>query len=41
MKLNWLGHASFLLEEDGYRIVTDPYKGVPGYPVLSVQAHEV
>ena len=41
MKLTWLGHASFLLEEDGYRIATDPYKGVPGYPVLSVQAHEV
>lgn len=41
MKLTWLGHACFLLEEDGYRIVTDPYKGVPGYPVLSVEAHEV
>lgn len=41
MKLTWLGHACFLLEHDGYRIVTDPYKGVPGYPPLRVSAHEV
>lgn len=30
MKLTWLGHACFLLEEDGYRIVLDPYTGVAG-----------
>lgn len=41
MKLTWLGHSCFLLEQDGFRIVTDPYKGVPGYPVLNVEAHEV
>lgn len=41
MKLTWLGHACFLLEQDGYRIVTDPYTGVEGYPPLSVSAHEV
>lgn len=41
MKLTWLGHACFLLEQDGFRIVIDPYKGVPGYPPLRVQAHEV
>ena len=41
MKLTWLGHACFLLEADGYRIVTDPYTGVPGYPPLSVSAHAV
>lgn len=41
MKLTWLGHACFLLEADGYRIVTDPYTGVPGYPSLSVSAHAV
>ena len=28
MKLTWLGHACFLLEEQGYRIVIDPYEGV-------------
>lgn len=41
MKLTWLGHACFLLEEDGYRIAADPYTGVAGYPPLRVQAHAV
>ena len=41
MKLTWLGHSCFLLEQDGYRIVTDPYTGVEGYPPLSVSAHAV
>lgn len=41
MKLTWLGHACFLLEQNGYRIVTDPYTGVEGYPPLRVSAHEV
>lgn len=41
MTVTWLGHACFLLEQDGYRIVTDPYTGVPGYPALEVEAHEV
>lgn len=41
MKLTWLGHACFLLEQDGYRIVMDPYTGVEGYPPLQAEAHEV
>lgn len=41
MKLTWLGHACFLLEEDGFRLVLDPYAGVEGYPELSVEAHEI
>lgn len=41
MKLTWLGHACFLLEQNGYRIVTDPYTGVEGYPELRVSAHRV
>lgn len=41
MKLTWLGHACFLLEEQGYRIVIDPYDGVAGYPPLQVSAHAV
>lgn len=41
MQITWLGHSCFLLEQDGYRIVLDPYTGVPGYPPLHVQAHEV
>lgn len=35
------GPRLLLLEADGYRIVTDPYTGVPGYPPLSVSAHAV
>lgn len=41
MKLTWLGHACFLLEQDGYKIVTDPYTGVEGYPELRAEAHQV
>ncbi len=41
MKLTWLGHACFLLEQDGYRILTDPYTGVEGYPELHTAAHTV
>ncbi len=41
MTVTWLGHACFLLEQDGYRIVVDPYTGVPGYPALELEAHGV
>ena len=30
MNITWLGHACFLLEQEGYRIVTDPYEEVEG-----------
>lgn len=30
-----------MLEQDGYKIVTDPYTGVEGYPPLRTSAHEV
>ena len=40
MKLTWLGHSCFVLEQDGYRIVLDPYF-VETYPVLHVSAHEI
>ena len=41
MKLTWLGHACFTLEQDGYTVITDPYTGVEGYPPLAVSAHAV
>ncbi|MCI8809402.1 MAG: MBL fold metallo-hydrolase [Oscillibacter sp.] len=41
MKLTWLGHACFLFEQDGYRIVTDLFTGVEGYPEPRVSVHEV
>lgn len=34
MELTWLGHACFLVEQGGYRILLDPYTGVEGYPSL-------
>ena len=40
MKLTWLGHACFLLEE-GYIAAVDPYAGVEGYPELHASAHAV
>ena len=38
MKLTWLGHACFLVEEAGYRILLDPYTGVEGYPPIAETA---
>lgn len=41
MKLTWLGHACFLVEQDGYRIVLDPYADVVGHDDVRTEAHEV
>lgn len=44
MKLTWLGHACFLAEQGGYRILLDPYTGVEGYPPLAgrkLQVHKI
>ena len=43
MKLTWLGHSCYLVEQDGYRIVIDPYKdgSVPGLKGLALSANEV
>lgn len=41
MNITWLGHACFLVEEGGYRLVLDPYSGVEGLKDISVQAHAV
>ena len=43
VKIQYLGHACFLLESDGYRTVIDPYGHgmVPGVPNLSVEAEAV
>lgn len=39
MKLTWLGHSSFLLEEStGTRIVTDPYHSHVGFEMPEVEA---
>lgn len=41
MTITWLGHACFCIEEDGYRLVIDPYTGVEGYPDIHTEAHAV
>ena len=41
MKLTWLGHSCFLIEQDGYRIVLDPYTDVAGHADVKTEAHEV
>ena len=41
MNITWLGHSCFALEEDGYRLITDPYRGVPGYAPIRAAAHAV
>jgi L-ascorbate metabolism protein UlaG (beta-lactamase superfamily) len=38
MKITYLGHACFLLESGGYRIVLDPFTDVPGYRELNIEA---
>jgi L-ascorbate metabolism protein UlaG (beta-lactamase superfamily) len=39
MKIKWLAHASFLIEGDGLRIITDPYHPQEmGFPVITEPA---
>ncbi|MHB8780692.1 MAG: MBL fold metallo-hydrolase [Candidatus Geothermincolia bacterium] len=41
LRITWLGHAMFLLEADGTRVVIDPYNEGPGYPLPQVEADMV
>ena len=41
MKITWLGHACFLLESEGYRVILDPCKGVPGVKDTAGEADAV
>ena len=41
MKITWLGHACFLLESGGYRVILDPCKGVPGVKDTAGEANAV
>ncbi len=39
MKIQWFGHACFLLEsQDGTKVVTDPFDGSVGYKIPMVEA---
>lgn len=41
MRITWLGHACFVVEYEGYRVVIDPFCDVPGFPDTAVEAEEV
>lgn len=38
MKITWRGHASFLIEAGGKRIITDPFNAELGYPLKPIAA---
>jgi len=41
MKLTWKGHACFVLENNGYQLILDPYREVPGLEDISGKVNEV
>ena len=41
MRISWLGHACFLIETKGVKLVTDPYDPSIGYPPYDVKADVV
>lgn len=41
MRITWLGHACFMVEHEGYRVVIDPFRDVPGFADVSVEADMV
>lgn len=41
MIITWLGHACFMLESGGYRVIIDPCEGVPGVPNTAGEAEAV
>lgn len=41
MKITWMGHACFVLESNGYRLMLDPYREVPGLKDIAGEVNEV
>lgn len=41
MHITWLGHACFMLEYQGFRILLDPYENVPGLRDISAEADAI
>ncbi len=41
MRITWLGHACFMVENKGYRVILDPFCDVPGFRDVAVEADAV
>ncbi|MDO4383296.1 MAG: MBL fold metallo-hydrolase [Eubacteriales bacterium] len=43
MKITWIGHSCFKIEEDGYTLIIDPYKDdyIPGLAPVREKANQV
>ena len=41
MKVKYLGHSCFVVNDNDYSIVLDPYKGVRGFKDINLEANEV
>lgn len=41
MTITWLGHACFALESEGYRMIIDPWRDVPGFGAMKEAANAV
>ena len=43
MKITWIGHSCFKIEQEGYTLITDPYEdgSVPGLKNLREKANKV
>lgn len=41
MRITWLGHACFMVEYEGYRVVIDPFRDVPGFRDTCAEAEQV
>ena len=41
MTITWLGHSCFMLEENGFRALLDPYHEVQGLPDIETEADAV
>ena len=41
MKITYFGHSCFMFDENGYKIVIDPFKDVDGYKNVNTAADMV
>ena len=41
MRITWLGHACFMVENEDYRVVIDPFRDVPGFRDVAAETDAV